>query len=110
VYSQAEPGSQIVAGDETLPWRYTRYNDYKYETIERSIRTNNLNSVVEVMSQKRYTQSYLILTRSEQAAAEVYLGWEVGVWERFQAAVMNSPKFKLIYSNADAKVFVLAEK
>jgi hypothetical protein len=110
VYAVSGPGTHLVSGTESLPWRYEDYNSDRYSSIERAVRTNNLQMVIESMSLPQFPQSFLVLTRSQQAAAELYLGWEPGAWERFDRNVSQSDQFRLVYANEDAKVFVLAEK
>jgi hypothetical protein len=110
VYAVSNPGTHIVSGTESLPWRYEDYNSDRYTSLERAVRTNNLQTVIEVMSMPQFPQSFLVLTRSQQAAAELYLGWEPGAWERFERNVSRSDKFKLVFENDDAKVYVLAAK
>ena len=110
LYAHAEPGSQFVAGSSSLPWRYEGYNVYRYTTIERTVRTNDMETLMDTMQRRGVPRSYLVLTRSQQAAGELYIGWELGAWERFVRTVSESPDFQLVYSNPDAKIFILAEQ
>jgi hypothetical protein len=60
------------------------------------------------MADQRFPTSYLILTRGQQAAGELFIGWTPGRWEAFEQILENSGKFGLIYANPDAKIYVLA--
>lgn len=109
LYTIAPPGSQLVAGTGTLPWRYQDYNNYRYVTVERHVRRASLERIVTIMQDKSYPAAYLIVTRSQEASAELFIGWEAGTWDRFEEALFNSDDFRIIYSNEQATIFVLAE-
>jgi hypothetical protein len=109
LYSIAEPGSQLLAGTGTLPWRYQDYNNYRYVIVQRHVRTNSLERIVNIMQDQTYPGAYLILTRSQKASAELFIGWEPGTWERFEESIFASDQFRLIYANEHAAIFVLRE-
>lgn len=108
LYSIAEPGSQLLAGTGTLPWRFQDYKSYKYVTVERVVRNADLEELVNTMKDKKYLASYLILTRSQKASAELFTNWPPETWERFEEALSGSKEFKVIFANEDARIFVLA--
>ena len=107
IYAISGPGTHVVSGTESLPWRFEEYNTDRYTSIERAVRTNDLDLAREAMTEGAFEHSFLILTRSQRAAAEMYLGWEPGAWDRFQHSLEASVDFQLIYANADAQVYVL---
>jgi hypothetical protein len=107
VYDNAEPGSLIVSGTQSLPIRSEGYNTYRYDFVERAIFSNNLDLLRTAMTRPSAPSTYLILTRSQQASAELYLGWAPGIWDRFTETLAASPIFTLVYSNPDAQVYVL---
>jgi hypothetical protein len=53
--------------------------------------------------------TYLILTRSQKAYAELYRQFPPEDWDQFEADLLRSPVFKLLYNADGAKVFVLAQ-
>lgn len=108
LYDTAEPGSQFVAATNTVAWRFQGYQTYKYTHVPRESRTRDLEAVADVMADEKYPVSYLILTRSQQAAGELYIGWPPGTWEAFEQALQDSPDFTLIYANEDASIYVLS--
>jgi hypothetical protein len=108
VYAVSGPGTHIVTATETLPWRYVDYNTYRYTSIERAVRTNDLQLVLDEMTMSQFSQSFLVLSRGQRAAAEVYLGWEPDAWDQFVTTINDSGMFRLVFSNADAQVYVLA--
>ena len=108
VYDHARPGSQIVAGTDMLPWRSREYNTYTYSVVTNMIHDNDIDQLVKQMSSGKYPESYLILTRSQQASAELLFNWPPGTWEHFEASLLASKKFKLVFWNVDARVYMLA--
>lgn len=109
VYSIAEPGSQLIAVTGALPWRFQEYRTYKYITMKTPARLADIDGIALEMGNRKYPGAYLILTRSQKAAAELFGGLSPGTWERFENGLMGSEKFEIIFANADAKVFVLAD-
>jgi hypothetical protein len=108
LYTVAEPGSQFVALTGTLPWRYREYQTYEYRTVPRIARLTDIPGLVGIMSDRRFPESYLILTRSQKASAELFIGWPEGTWEGFVSALDGSERFALVFANADARVYVLS--
>lgn len=107
LYAMAEPGSQLIAATGTLPWRFQDYRAYQYKTVTRLARTRDVEALAGIMADRRYENSYLILTRSQKASGELFIGWTPGTWEAFVQALHESDKFVLLYSNADAEIFGL---
>ena len=107
----AQPGSLLVAITSNLPWRFQNVDKFEYEAgVIKS--PSDIDTLVELMADSAYEDSgaYLILTHSQQAQAELFLGWEPGKWERVEEALLASDKFHQIYQNNDARIFVLTEK
>lgn len=109
IYEVAEPGSQLVAITGTLAWRYQDYRAYKYTTVPRIARENDLKQLAKIMRNSKYTISYLILTRSQHASGELFIGWPPGTWDLFKQSMLTSKEFSLLYANEDAEVYVLNE-
>jgi len=107
LYKTAEPGSQFVAPTGILPWRFQDYQTYGYTSITREAKMSDMDGLAGVMSNKRYPLSYLILTRSEEAGGELFIGWPPGTWQQFEDALHESEKFVRIYSNQDSEIYVL---
>jgi hypothetical protein len=108
LYETAEPGSQFVAASGTLPWRFQDYRTYKYTTAEHYAKHADISGIIGIMSDKKYPASYLILTRSQQAAGELFIGWSPGTWEKFEAGIRDSGKFTPVYTSDTANVYVLS--
>lgn len=110
LYSIAEPGSLLLSGAENLPWKFQDLEQYRYDRATGKIRRGAIDEIVTVMSNKKHPNSYFILTRSQRAFAELALGFSGTAWDQFEQTLIASDKFKLVYSNKDAKIFVLADR
>ena len=113
LYQEAPAGSLLTAISENLPWRSQGYETYTYfKLIDLGgvvIRENDLETVARVLRNKRYDNSYLIITRSHKAYADLFLGWAPGSVDRFEQALRESSDFEVIYENGDATIFIPTE-
>ena len=107
LYENAEPGSQFIAATGTLPWRFQDYRTYKYATVPRLARSSDIEALIGQMADRRYPASYLILTRSQKASGELFIGWPPGTWEQFEQALHDSKRFRAVYANEDAAIYIL---
>ena len=107
LYEHAEPGSQLIAATGTLPWRYQDYRSYKYTTVPGIARDSDIEELIGIMADRKYPASYLILTRSQQASGELFIGWMPGTWEQFEEMLAASGRFYTLYANEDASVLGL---
>jgi hypothetical protein len=116
LYRLAPVGSVLVAGSEVLPWRYTRYTDYDYRglTSERSSVDLDVRdpavlaeTVVERLRPPAGRQSFLIITRSMKAQAELFGTFRRGDLDRLERVLAGSARFRVAFRNDDATVFAL---
>jgi hypothetical protein len=108
VYRVAPQNSLLLAGTENLPWKGAEIEHYRYDTITRAIRTGDLQTVYQKLRNTKHAGSYLILTRSQPYFAESIRGVPRSAWDSFNTMLEESPQFKLLYSNEDARVYVLS--
>jgi hypothetical protein len=108
LYTMAEPGSQLIAATGTLPWRSHDYRTYRYTTVPSLVRDADLDTLVGLMADRRFPASYLILSRSQLASGELFIGWPPGTWQKFVQALHDSDEFVRLYSNDDAEIYGLA--
>jgi hypothetical protein len=94
----------------SLPWKFENYEKYKYTKVMEDVWVGDVDHIAALMAQERYTSAYLILTRSQQAHAELFYSLPSGMWERFLKSLVDSGKFELIYSNFHADIFTLVDQ
>jgi hypothetical protein len=107
VYKIAPPGSLLVSTDGDLPWRFQAFEQYEYVSQTDAILLGTPHDLAILMRQEDRPRAYLILTASEQAAAELFSGLSQTTWDSFVEQLRASPEFQLVYQNADTKVFEL---
>jgi hypothetical protein len=107
LYQDAPAGSLLVAASNNLPWKFQDFEQYDYIPVTDEVLIGNVDAIVGLMQQAKYPQAFLILTRSEEAYAEMFTGLATGAWDQFVAQVEASPRLRLLYSNTDAQVFEL---
>jgi hypothetical protein len=108
LYRTAPPGSLLVAASYNLPWKFEKFEQYRYVSADDE--PLDVGVIADIMGDPTYTHSYLILTSSQGAHAEVFNGLPPGAWDRFVAEVNSSPAFTLIYRNQDSEILALADR
>jgi len=106
-YNVAKPGSMLLTGAPNTPWKYQDTEKYRSQNITLYIQNHDIGGLYTLMLQR--PNSYLILTRSQKAYAELYGQFPPEEWEHFEADLVKSPAFKLLYNTDDAKIFVLSQ-
>jgi hypothetical protein len=108
LYAMAPPGSLLVAAANDLPWKFRDVEQYDYVPVTDEALVGDITAISDVMSNPRYPATFLILTRSQGNYSEAFNGLPPGAWDTFVAQVTESPKFRLVYQNADAEIYVPA--
>lgn len=111
----AAPGSLIIEGSRNYPSQYVNYEKYTYVAIDReppysktSIMADPVKSFNRWMNNRAYPSSYLIITRSQKAAVEMVGSMpDTYSLDAIEAALIESPRFQIIYRNPDAIIFTL---
>jgi hypothetical protein len=118
LYQVAPAGSLLFVASDDLPWKYTRYDQYKYRVLSRLPEWTYLGgerpnvraavpAIARVMRGHGHTRGYLILTRSQSANLELYGLARASTMRRLEQALARSPAFRTVYVNRDASVFAL---
>ncbi len=107
LYQIAEPNSILAAAWGNLPWKFQDYEEHKYRTVMDELLASDVNTVADMLRNRKYPNAYLILTRSQKAYAELFRGLPPGQWESFEKNLLDSPEFRLIFANEEAKIFIL---
>ncbi len=103
LYQVAPPGSLLVAATPNLPWKNTRYEEYHYRPIGDDTLYGQVDEMIATM-QLYPGRSFLILSRSQEAYAEMILGAPPGDWSTFEKNVFGTGRFVVIYQNQDAQI------
>jgi hypothetical protein len=110
LYDLAEPGSQVVVLTDSVPWRFKEYAGHRHDDVPILTREGDMESILAQMADPQFPQSYLVVTRAQKAAAEMYFGMPPGSADAFEAQLLASPNLELLYTNPDANIFVLTEE
>jgi len=119
LYDVAPPGSLLVAGSRNVPWKFEGYEEFDYLVVAETDlwartdanRGNIANVVASVEGQMRARGSgraYLIITRSQKVYLDLLGFAHRGALDRFERALISSGRFREIYGNPDAQIFVIA--
>jgi hypothetical protein len=114
--SVAPSDTLLVDGTWNYPWPSESYERYTHLTIS-LIRPNErtglyddtANYVASLLQNGHHDAAYLLITRSQKAETEMTGVLPAGTLDMVEEAVSQSPRFQKIFSNADARIFTLAE-
>lgn len=117
LYNTAPNGSLIVDGTVNYPWAFKNYEEYTYLSLNEmsptdlaSLSQDPIGVLNRWMNDRSYSAAYLIITRSQKANVEMLGLLPPGLLDRIEQSLVHSAKFKLIYSNRDAKIFKLVNE
>jgi hypothetical protein len=109
LYSIAPPNSLLISGWDDGPLQFQDYEKYNYASLAdlppNAITTQDVNVIVRFIESQQYSDTYLIITRSQKAALDLSSGLQPGALDRLEHVLLRSGKFKLMYSNSDAQIF-----
>jgi len=115
-YDVAEPGSLLISPTGNLPWKFQDYEVHDYlvlasntDWIAQNATEVSVASLVQIMANTKYADSYLIVTRSQYAHAEMFGVLPQHFLERLEQDLRESSEFQVIYSSKDARVYALAD-
>jgi hypothetical protein len=114
LYSTAPAGSLLIEGARSYPSQFLNYENFSYLPIsEESAGTkerivNDPEGVLaRWMSNPRWTDAYLILTRSQRAYLEAGGYMRPGDFARIENALLASPRFRVVHASPNVRVFKL---
>lgn len=117
IYNTAPPGSLVLSGSFNYPNRFQGdYNQYSYislakkgQFIDENFNESDVEAIVSLMGENKYAASYLLFTRSQQEYTNLYNLLPEGALNNLIRMLLNSNRFRVIFANPDATIFVLAE-
>ncbi len=114
VYQVAPRDALLATASPFAPYRNQDLEKYRYRALEGRLFYGDVNHIEELahetavyLQERRGPAAYLILTRSQQAHAELFNGLPPGAWERLENAFAASNEFEQVFANPDAQVFLL---
>ncbi|HEU0292990.1 MAG TPA: hypothetical protein VFR47_09655 [Anaerolineales bacterium] len=107
VYKIAEPGALIAAPSPHYPIKYQGYELYSVKFYDEAILAGDVNILVQAMDAKQARESFFIITTSQESYFQLFYSYLSKNWQDFEAKMISSGRFELIYSNEDARVYKL---
>lgn len=107
LYEIAQPGSLLVTGNYNSPLRHQATELYRYRSIGPLIYSHDLDGIIRWMIFTQAPDSYLLLTRSMQATAEMFGGLPPGEWQAIVTGLRARDDLEVVLDNRDAIVFRL---
>ena len=117
LYNTAPPGALLIEGSRNYPSLFRHYEYFTNVAISREpkeslqrILAQPAETMARWMRNKKYSAAYLLITRSQKADINLLpQSMPVGSLEKIEATLAQSPYFRTVYANSDARVFALAE-
>ncbi|MGH2347803.1 MAG: hypothetical protein ACRDG4_21445, partial [Chloroflexota bacterium] len=122
LYNVAPAGSALVDAVANYPWAFKNYEHFTYLSLvfddtsgreispkqRKALLSNPAAYISRVLEGVPHTAAYLIITRSQEATSDENGYLPVGSLSRIEHALKQSGRFKVLVSNPDATVFILA--
>lgn len=105
LYAIAPDGAHIGAVNSWAPLRFVRYEDVVYTTLDDQF-VGLTPAAIAARIDEPSGCGYLFISRTQQAAAELYLGVDADAWQRAEERLIASPLFEPIFENRDATILL----
>lgn len=116
VQDNARPGSLLVEGSRNYPTQFKNYERFTYVPIDREpegswreMLADPVDKLDDWLSDPRYTDAYVLITRSQKIAVDAQGSMPIGSLEAIEIALRQAPQFKVAYDSGDAVVFELVD-
>jgi hypothetical protein len=116
MYDQAPAGALLVEGARNYPSQFANYENFVYVPIanestqaRKEIAEDPARVFDRWLSDERWPAAYVIFTRSQKAYAETQGVFPEGTFDRITRLLAASPRFRIVFHNADAVIFALNE-
>jgi hypothetical protein len=106
-YRQMETDSTIATANYNSPVGYQRYEDFNYVRVTNGVLTGDIELIIDTMRYAAKEHAYLVLTRGQQATAEMFYGMPRGAWDTLLDDLRRSSSFRVVVANDDALVLEL---
>jgi hypothetical protein len=113
LYQVAPPNALLLAGAHPTPWRYQEYTR-KYTTLQDLCRpSDNADSCFEKLRARvRHSGNgaAVLLSRSNKESLRLQGLMSPGTFDQIEGMVRAEPGARLVYNNADARIYVIPPK
>ncbi|MFR9776604.1 hypothetical protein ACL02O_11170 [Micromonospora sp. MS34] len=106
LYAHAPAEATFVSVTSNVPWRAQAVEQYEYRPVGQDLGPTTVPAIEEEMRQNP-RGGYLIITKGQFVFAESFLGKPPGWGEELERQIVDSGRFKLVYSNSEARIYVL---
>ncbi len=117
IVDNAPEGALIIEGTRNYPSRYQNYEYYTYVALSRESNeaqerflADPVGVMERWMSNREYTASYLIITRSQKVEVSITGPMPLGSLDMIENRLLNSPRFVVVFRNTDAIIFAFADR
>jgi len=114
IADNARPGSVVVEATRNYPGRFRNYERLSHVPIDdepsathRRIGGDPAGALRPWLEDDRYTDAYILLTGSMEAEAAALGTLPVGLVDRVERALRESPRFTAVFDGEEAVVFML---
>ncbi|HEY1738042.1 MAG TPA: hypothetical protein VGI86_04995, partial [Acidimicrobiia bacterium] len=115
VFSSAPPHSLLIDGTLEYPTQFEHVDNFTYVTIGteppgsvKQVLADPVGVLSSWMSDPRYSQGYLIITKSQIAEIDATGQLPRGSLQRIERLLLASPKIKVLYHDRDALLVTVA--
>lgn len=114
IATNAPAGSLLVEGDTNYPRQLSHYEKFTYvplsdEPAAESLLANPEETLHGWLSNPRYTEGYVLITRSQKIGVEMDSSLPPAGLTRIERVLTASPRFTVAHRSDDATVFTLSE-
>jgi hypothetical protein len=106
LYQRAPEGSTLVAVNSNVPWRFKALEQYEYTPLGEDLGPQQLDAIEGAM-EGNPRGAFLVLSKAQYVYAESYYGRPPGWGDRLERDVLGSRRFRVVFTNAEAKILVL---
>jgi hypothetical protein len=106
LYAHAPAGVSFVSVTSNVPWRAQGIERYRYRPIGEDLGPTTVTAIEEEM-RRNPKGAYLVMTKGQYVFAESFLGKPRGWGPDLERQIVDSGKFRLVYTNPEARIYVL---
>jgi hypothetical protein len=108
LYDTAPADSLWLAITPNLLWKFQDYDKYHYQVVTDEFLSHDIDGIVSLMKSSRYTNAYLLITRSQRVNVKLTYNIPASEWDQFEQSLLQSNEIRLVFSNRDVQIFGLA--